>query len=59
MAPDPAWNTGGATGFRGMAEASAAAARANDVPALQQSCKSCHKAFRKKYKAEFRPRPLP
>jgi hypothetical protein len=59
MAPDPAWNAGGAKGFRGMAEASVAAARANDVPALQASCKSCHKAFRRKYKEQFRPRPLP
>jgi hypothetical protein len=59
MAPDPAWNAGGAKGFRGMAEASAAAARANDVPALQQGCKTCHKAFRRKYKDEFRSRPLP
>ena len=37
----------------------AAAAKANDVPALQQSCKTCHKAFRKKYKEQFRTRPLP
>jgi hypothetical protein len=59
MAPEPSWNANGANGFRGMAEASAAAARANDVPALQQSCKSCHKAFRRQYKEQYRPRPLP
>lgn len=59
MAPDPAWNAAGPTGFRGLAEAAAAAARANDVPTLQQTCKSCHKAFRREYKAKYRPRPLP
>lgn len=59
MAPDPSWNEGGPKGFRGMAEAAAAAAKANDIPTLQQSCKTCHKAFRKKYKEQFRTRPLP
>jgi hypothetical protein len=59
LAPDPAWNANGATGFRGIAEAAAAAARANDVPTLQQACKSCHKAFRRQYKEKYRPRPLP
>lgn len=56
--PDPAWNAG-ATGWKPLAEAGAAAARAGDDAALRQSCKGCHKAFRRDYKAKFRTRSVP
>lgn len=57
LAPDPSWNAG-STGWAAIAKAGAAAADAGDEAGAKQSCKSCHKAFRNKYKAEFRTKPL-
>jgi cytochrome c556 len=57
FAPDPSWNDG-ATGWAKLAKDGAAAAKAGDFKAVQQSCKSCHKAWRSKYKKEHRPKPI-
>jgi hypothetical protein len=57
-APDPSWNEGESS-WRAISEAGAAAARANDRANVQKACKSCHTAWQKRYRAEFRPRPLP
>jgi cytochrome c556 len=57
FAPDPTWNDG-ATGWSKLAKDGAAAAKAGDLEAVQQSCKSCHKAWRNKYKKEHRTRPV-
>lgn len=58
MAPDPSWNKG-EQGWEAIARSGASAAKAGDTRALKRSCKSCHKAFRKKYKAQHRMRPVP
>jgi hypothetical protein len=55
--PDASWNAG-AQGWATIANGAAAAAKAGDTATLQQSCKSCHKAWRKKYKETFRAQPL-
>jgi hypothetical protein len=57
FAPDPSWNDG-EQGWSKLAEAAAAAAKARDGDAVEQSCKACHRAWRKKYKQEFRLRPI-
>jgi hypothetical protein len=57
-APDPSWNDG-PKGWRALALAGAEAAQAGDAPGLEQSCKDCHRSYRKRYKDEFRSRPLP
>ena len=57
LVPDATWNTG-PSGWATIAQAGSDAAAAGDVAAAKQSCKSCHKAFRNKYKAEFRTKPL-
>ena len=57
-APDPAWNKGD-KGWETTAKAGIAAAKAKDLKALKKTCKSCHKSFRKNYKAKFRMRPPP
>ena len=57
FAPDPSWNDG-EQGWSKLAEVAAAAARAKDGDAIEQSCKGCHRAWRKKYKQEFRLRPV-
>ena len=58
FAPDPTWHKG-ETGWGPLAKASAAAARAGDLKAIKRSCKACHTAWRKRYKAEHRLRKLP
>jgi hypothetical protein len=55
--PDPSWNDG-EQGWSKLAEAAAVAARATDGDAVEQSCKACHRTWRKKYKQEFRLRPV-
>jgi hypothetical protein len=57
-APDPSWDEG-ENGWRRTAEAGAAAIRASNKLGAQNACKACHKAWQKRYKTEFRPRPLP
>jgi cytochrome c556 len=58
FAPDPKWNEGD-TGWSKIAKDGAAAAKAGNNEGVQQACKSCHKAWRSKYKKEFRTRPVP
>ncbi len=57
MAPDPSWNAG-ATGWAAIAQAGATAARNADQDGVKQSCKGCHKAWRNKYKSQFRTRAI-
>jgi hypothetical protein len=58
FAPDPSWNTG-ATSWRAISETAATKARAGDVRGARAACKSCHQAWRERYRAEFRGRPVP
>jgi hypothetical protein len=55
--PTEAWNAG-AQGWTTIARAGGAAARAGDLLGAKASCKSCHKTWRKRYRDEFRPRPI-
>jgi len=57
-APDPAYEQG-EHGWRATAEAGAAAIKAGNKAAAQATCKACHTAWQKRYRAEFRPRPIP
>jgi hypothetical protein len=57
LVPDPSWNAG-ADGWSAMADAGSAAAQRGDADAVKQSCKSCHKTWRRKYKETFRHRPI-
>ena len=57
-APDPSWNEG-AQSWRAAAEAGVEAARASDTTKIKASCKACHTAWQKRYRAEFRRRPVP
>ena len=57
-APDPAWNTG-ANSWRGIAEGAATKARAGDMRGARSACKSCHQAWRARYRTEFRGRAVP
>jgi hypothetical protein len=60
FAPDASWNAGDPkTTWKGIAQAGAAAARANDAAAVKASCKSCHEGYKDKYKAQFRTKPIP
>lgn len=54
LAPDPSW-----TSWATFAADGAAAARDGDVAAARKACSSCHSAWRKKYRAEHRTRPVP
>ena len=56
--PDPAWNSGDA-GWARIARAGADAAAKGDIAAAKKECKTCHKAWRDKYKASFRMTPVP
>lgn len=53
IAPDKEWDKG-AEGWSALAKAGAAAAKAGDEKAAKKSCKTCHKKFRKDYKAKHR-----
>jgi cytochrome c556 len=55
--PDPKWNSGD-KGWAKIAKDGAAAAKAGDFKTVQQTCKSCHKAWRTDYKKQFRNRPI-
>lgn len=57
FAPDPKWNDGD-SGWTKIAKAGAAAAKSGDVAAAKKECKTCHKAWRDKYKKEFRTKPV-
>jgi cytochrome c556 len=58
MSPDPKWNEG-ATGWAKIANDAAAAAKAGDFKAVRESCKTCHKAWRKQYREQHRKKALP
>jgi cytochrome c556 len=58
MAPDPKWNEG-ESGWAAISKAGAEAAKKGDMVAAKAQCKSCHKAWRGKYKDSFRSKPLP
>jgi hypothetical protein len=47
--PDPTWTT-----WAQFANQGAAAAAAKDMTGVKASCKSCHDAFKDKYKAQYR-----
>ena len=55
--PDPKWNDGD-NGWTKIAQAGAAAAKGGDIAAAKKECKTCHKAWRDKYKKEFRTKPV-
>lgn len=57
FAPDPKWNEG-ADGWSKIAKEGAAAAKSGDMAAAKKTCKTCHKAWRDKYKAEHRMKPV-
>jgi cytochrome c556 len=58
MSPDPAWNSA-APSWSALSRQGAAAAKTADFSAAQATCKSCHRAFRKPFKALHRAKPLP
>jgi hypothetical protein len=54
LSPDPSWAS-----WASFASEGAAAARRGDITAARASCKGCHDAWREKYRAAYRARPLP
>jgi cytochrome c553 len=56
--PDARWNDG-AQGWATLAEAGVKAAKSGDRALIDATCKACHKAWRRNYKADFRRRALP
>jgi hypothetical protein len=60
LAPDPKWNGADAkANWDAIAKAGQAAAKANDAAAVKAACKSCHDAFKDKYKTQFRTKAVP
>jgi hypothetical protein len=60
IAPDPKWNGGDAkANWDAIAKTGIAAAKANDAAAAKAACKTCHEAFKDKYKATFRTKAVP
>ena len=55
--PDPKWNDG-ENGWSKLSKEGADAAKSGDIAAAKKTCKSCHKAWRDKYKKEFRMKPI-
>jgi cytochrome c553 len=58
FAPDPKWNEG-ATSWSTLAKEGAALANKGDLAGAKKQCKACHKAWRDKYKQNFRTKPVP
>jgi cytochrome c556 len=56
--PDPKWDTENPS-WSGIAKAGADAAAKGDLAGAKAQCKSCHKAFREKYKSTYRMKPVP
>lgn len=52
LSPDPSWAAWGQA-----ASAGSTAAKNKDMAGVKAACKSCHDAFKDKYKAQFRARP--
>ena len=60
LSPDPKWNGSDAkANWDAIAKGGQAAAKANDAAAVKAACKSCHDAFKDKYKAQFRTKAVP
>jgi hypothetical protein len=60
IAPDPKWNGADAkASWDAISKAGQAAAKAGDAAAVKAACKSCHDAFKDKYKAQFRTKAVP
>ena len=60
ISPDPKWNGADAkANWDAISKAGVAAAKANDAAAVKAACKSCHDAFKDKYKAQFRTKAVP
>jgi hypothetical protein len=60
FAPDKSWNGGDAkANWDSISKAGAEAAKKKDQPAVKAACKSCHDAFKDKYKAQFRTKAVP
>ncbi len=53
MSPDPSWT------WAAIAKTGADAARKGDTAGAKASCKSCHDAYKDKYKAQFRTKAVP
>jgi hypothetical protein len=53
LSPDPTWTT-----WTQFAKQGSTAAAAKDMTGVKASCKSCHDAFKDKYKGQFRARPV-
>jgi cytochrome c556 len=53
LSPDATW-----TAWAQFAKQGSAAATAKDMNGVKASCKSCHDAFKDKYKAQYRTRPV-
>jgi hypothetical protein len=53
LSPDATWTT-----WVQFAKQGSAAAAANDMNGAKAACKSCHDAYKDKYKAQFRTRPV-
>jgi hypothetical protein len=57
LVPDPKWNEGD-SGWAKIANSGASAAAKGDISAAKKECKSCHKAWRDKYKLTYRTKPV-
>jgi len=58
FAPDPKWNEGD-SGWSKIAKAGGEAAKKGDLAGAKAQCKTCHKAWRSKYKDAFRTKAVP
>jgi hypothetical protein len=56
--PDPKWDTENPS-WSGIAKGGAEAAAKGDLAGAKAACKSCHKAFREKYKSTYRMKAVP
>jgi hypothetical protein len=53
LSPDTSWAS-----WTTIAKQGSAAAQAKDMSGIKAACKSCHDAYKDKYKAQFRARPV-
>ena len=58
FAPDPKWNEG-PDGWSKLAKEGAELANKGDMAGAKKLCKTCHKAWRDKYKQTFRTKAVP
>jgi hypothetical protein len=60
IAPDPTWNGNDPNAnWDAIAKAGISAAKSKDTDAVKATCKTCHNAFKDKYKATFRTKAVP